>query len=52
MILVDTVVPFDGAIISEFDAIGGVIPFPGWGFLDAPQFSQPQRLADAIVDAI
>ncbi len=34
VVLVDTAVPFDGAMISEFEAADGVIPFPGWGFFD------------------
>lgn len=36
VILVDTAVPFDGGIISEFPPVDGVIPFPGWDFFDAP----------------
>jgi pimeloyl-ACP methyl ester carboxylesterase len=34
VVLVDTAVPFDGGIISEFDVVDGVIPFPGWDFFD------------------
>lgn len=34
VILVDTAVPFDGGIISEFPHVDGVIPFPGWDFFD------------------
>lgn len=36
VILVDTAVPFDGGVISEFETIDGVIPFPGWDSFDAP----------------
>lgn len=35
VILVDTAVPFDGGIISEFETVDGVVPFPGWDFFDA-----------------
>lgn len=35
VVLVDTAVPFDGGMISEFDMIDGVVPFPGWDFFDA-----------------
>lgn len=35
VVLVDTAVPYDGGIISEFDTIDGVVPFPGWDFFDA-----------------
>ena len=35
VVLVDTAVPFDGGIISEFETVDGVIPFPGWDFFDA-----------------
>lgn len=34
VILVDTAVPFDGGMISEFAPVDGVIPFPGWDFFD------------------
>lgn len=34
VILIDTAVPFDGGIISEFEKVDGVIPFPGWEFFD------------------
>jgi len=34
VVLVDTAVPFDGGIISEFDTVDGVVPFPGWDFFD------------------
>ena len=34
VILVDTAVPADGGIISEFEKVDGVIPFPGWDFFD------------------
>ncbi len=32
VVLVDTVPPAEGAIISEFPVVDGVIPFPGWDF--------------------
>ena len=35
VIFVDTVPPPEGADISEFDAVDGVVPFPGWDFFDA-----------------
>lgn len=35
VVLVDTAVPFDGGMISEFDVVDGVVPFPGWDFFDA-----------------
>lgn len=35
VILVDTAAPFDGGIISEFQTVDGVVPFPGWDFFDA-----------------
>ena len=35
VVLVDTAVPYDGGMISEFDVVDGVIPFPGWDFFDA-----------------
>lgn len=34
VVLVDTAVPYDGGIISEFDTVDGVVPFPGWDFFD------------------
>jgi len=34
VILVDTAVPPPGAMISEFEVVDGVIPFPGWDFFD------------------
>lgn len=34
VVLVDTAVPFDGGVISEFQVTGGVVPFPGWDFFD------------------
>ncbi|MFT4214218.1 MAG: alpha/beta fold hydrolase [Microbacterium sp.] len=36
VVLVDNAVPFDGGVISEFDATDGVVPFPGWDFFDEP----------------
>ncbi|WP_061781725.1 MULTISPECIES: alpha/beta fold hydrolase [Microbacterium] len=35
VVLVDTAVPYDGGMISEFDLVDGVVPFPGWDFFDA-----------------
>ncbi len=34
VVLVDTAVPHDGGVISEFATVDGVIPFPGWDFFD------------------
>jgi len=34
VVLVDTVPPPDGAEISDFEVVDGVIPFPGWEFFD------------------
>jgi len=34
VVLVDTAVPFDGGVISEFPVTDGVVPFPGWDFFD------------------
>lgn len=36
LVLVDTVPPPDGSIISEFEVVDGVIPFPGWDSFDEP----------------
>lgn len=36
LVLVDTVPPPDGSIISEFEVVDGVIPFPGWDTFDEP----------------
>ncbi len=36
LVLVDSVPPPEGAIISEFEVVGGVIPFPGWDTFDEP----------------
>lgn len=36
VVLVDTAVPFDGGMISEFETVDGVVPFPGWDFFDEP----------------
>lgn len=35
VVFVDTTPPPPGAEISEFPAVDGVIPFPGWDFFDA-----------------
>lgn len=34
VVLVDTFPPGDGGTIWEFPVVGGVVPFPGWGFFD------------------
>ncbi|CAM3870556.1 alpha/beta fold hydrolase [Tsukamurella ocularis] len=34
VVFVDTVPPPDGAPINEFEAVDGVVPFPGWDFFD------------------
>ncbi|MER7797804.1 alpha/beta hydrolase [Microbacterium sp. NPDC096154] len=34
VVLVDTMPPASGASISEFPAVDGVVPFPGWDFFD------------------
>ena len=39
VILVDTVPPPPGGVISEFDVVDGVIPFPGWDFFDEPDIA-------------
>ncbi|MHC2998045.1 alpha/beta fold hydrolase [Microbacterium sp. HJ5] len=36
VVLVDTVPPFDGGSISEFEIVDGVVPFPGWDSFDDP----------------
>lgn len=36
-VFVDTVPPAPGFGISEFPVEGGVMPFPGWDFFDAPE---------------
>jgi pimeloyl-ACP methyl ester carboxylesterase len=36
VVLVDTAVPPDGGMISEFDLADGVVPFPGWDSFDEP----------------
>ena len=36
VIFVDTVPPAPGMGISEFDAVDGVVPFPGWRAFDEP----------------
>ncbi|GAA1988080.1 alpha/beta hydrolase [Microbacterium pumilum] len=37
VVFVDTTPPPNGADISEFELVDGVIPFPGWDFFDAPE---------------
>lgn len=39
VVLVDTVPPPDGSIISEFEVVDGVIPFPGWDTFDGPDIA-------------
>ena len=34
VVLVDTILPYPGASISEFEVVDGVVPFPGWEFFD------------------
>lgn len=34
VVFVDTIPPYDGGAISEFEVTGGVVPFPGWDFFD------------------
>lgn len=36
VIFVDSIAPYDGGQISEFELADGVVPFPGWDFFDAP----------------
>lgn len=36
VVLVDTIPPFPGGSISEFEVVDGVVPFPGWDFFDEP----------------
>lgn len=48
LVLVDTVPPPDGASISEFEVVDGVIPFPGWDTFDEPDVAdidEPTRRA-------
>lgn len=48
LVLVDTVPPPDGSIISEFEVVDGVIPFPGWDSFDEPDVAdidEPTRQA-------
>ncbi len=39
VILVDTMVPFDGGTLPSFGAVDGVVPFPGWDAFDPSQVS-------------
>ncbi|MDQ1206901.1 alpha/beta fold hydrolase [Microbacterium sp. SORGH_AS_0862] len=39
VVFVDTVPVPDGAGISEFPIVDGVVPFPGWGTFDAPDIA-------------
>ncbi|HET8927818.1 MAG TPA: alpha/beta fold hydrolase [Microbacterium sp.] len=34
VMFVDTIPPHEGGMISEFETVDGVIPFPGWDFFD------------------
>lgn len=36
VVFVDTVPLPNGGIVSEFDLVDGVVPFPGWDFFDEP----------------
>src|SRR3954447_5629194 len=36
-IFVDTVPPPSGQMISEFEVVDGVVPFPGWASFDEPE---------------
>lgn len=55
VVLVDTVVPPPGAMISEFPIDDGVVPFPGWDFFDDDDVSDldddtRRRTAAQVVD--
>ena len=39
VVFVDSAPPPDGAEISEFPVVDGVIPFPGWDFFDEPDIA-------------
>ncbi|KQM37256.1 alpha/beta fold hydrolase [Microbacterium sp. Leaf203] len=55
VILVDTIVPHPGAMISEFPVEDGVVPFPGWHFFDDDDVADiddetRRRTAQQVVD--
>ncbi|MDZ5143855.1 alpha/beta fold hydrolase [Microbacterium testaceum] len=55
VILVDTIVPHPGAMISEFPVENGVVPFPGWDFFDDDDVADiddetRRRTAEHVVD--
>lgn len=55
VILVDTIVPHPGAMISEFPVENGVVPFPGWDFFDTDDVADiddetRRRTAAQVVD--
>jgi pimeloyl-ACP methyl ester carboxylesterase len=55
VILVDTIVPHPGAMISEFPVEDGVVPFPGWDFFDDDDVADiddetRRRTAQQVVD--
>ncbi|MDR6692342.1 pimeloyl-ACP methyl ester carboxylesterase [Microbacterium sp. 1154] len=55
VILVDTIVPHPGAMISEFPVEDGVVPFPGWDFFDEDDVADiddhtRRRTAQHVVD--
>ncbi len=55
VVLVDTVVPPPGAMISEFPVVDGVVPFPGWDSFDHDDVSDiddatRRRTAEHVVD--
>ena len=55
VILVDTIVPHPGAMISEFPVDDGVVHFPGWDFFDDDDVADiddatRQRTAQLVVD--
>lgn len=49
LVLVDTAPPPDGADISEFPVVDGVVPFPGWDFFgdDAADLDETTRARTA-----
>ncbi|WP_150956207.1 alpha/beta fold hydrolase [Microbacterium testaceum] len=55
VVLVDTIVPHPGAMISEFPVEDGVVHFPGWDFFDDEDVADiddetRQRTAQHVVD--
>lgn len=49
VILVDTMVPFDGSTLPDFGTVDGVVPFPGWDFFDASQVADLDEAARAAI---